>query len=402
MLTKPLHEIAHADLEALGANAIPEGLRLEFKRELNLTTKRQRVDVAADVAAMANTDGGRIVFGIDEVTQPDGTVAGPLTPLTDGRPVSALPDILHAVIDPPPRFDLAQVDVPGGFVLVVEVSRSWADLHMVSGYAQGRYYRRGPKGNVLMSQSEVREAYARILKMKADLDEREREITAPELARRKDTDESLIASALYGSATLLDPRHFQTVVDELQAKVLPALAFAEDMIPMSLKLQGDGYRGVVPWNAKPDEAGSYLAILKNGVIHASYNVALLLHPEKEDIPSDFNSFQAMCRILRALGVARFVFGRVGYWGPARLRYILRSTKPFYLDVRGRMAAAADVYTCGPVDAELRQGSLEPLAKELLDPIFHIFGQPVAPWFGPGGLLKDEHRKTLPEALLKLI
>ncbi len=409
MLTKPLHEVTEGDLDALGANAIPEGLRLEFKRQLDLTTRKQRVDVAADVAAMANTEGGRIAFGVDEVKLPDDTVvAGPIKALTDAKAVSALPDILHSVIDPPPRFDLVQVPVSGGFVLVVEVYRSWADLHMVSGYAQGRYYRRGPKGNVLMGQSEVREAYARILKTKADLDAREAQLTAPELTIRNGTDESVIVTPLYGHATLIDPRHLRALVDELQTQVLRGIDSGE--LSGNLKLEGDGYRSVVPWDAKPEKAILYLAILKNGVIHASYDQALRRDAEAaEGAPYDYSSFQAMFRILRALAVARFVFTRVGYGGPARLRYVLRSALPFYLDrnpsglyVRGPATAAAGEYPTGPVDADLAQGSLQPLAKELLDPIFHVFGQPVAPWFGLDGLLNDEHRKGLPPALLKLI
>lgn len=406
MLRKALHEITEDDLRALQTNAIPEGLRLDYKVRLDLSTKRGRLDLAADVAAMANTEGGRLVYGVEETEVEGWPVAGRLVPLTDPAPVGALLDIVHSVIDPPPRIGLAQVPIAsGGFILVVEVQRAWADLHMVAGYAQGRYYRRGPKGNVLMSQSEVREAYARILKTKADLDAREAEITQSELQLRKDTDESIIVTALYGHAGLLDPREIEAALSELRRDVFPALDLGD--VGSNLKLAGDGFRGVQPWGATPEKAGLYLAVLKNGVVHASHNAAF--HAEKPDTPYNFYSFHAVFRILRALAVARLILSYVGYGGPARLRYVLRSGRPFYVDrdpyerrFGEPTTAPAGVHSFGPVDADIQRGALEPLAKEVIDPVFHLVGELEAPWFETGGLLTEKQRQELPEGLRRLL
>jgi predicted HTH transcriptional regulator len=98
MLSKLLNEIDEADLQSLGHTATPEGLTLEFKRELNLGQNDQKREVAKDVSALANTAGGRLLYGIEEVRQADGSlVAGPIAPLTDGTIPSRLSDVLHSV-----------------------------------------------------------------------------------------------------------------------------------------------------------------------------------------------------------------------------------------------------------------------------------------------------------------
>ena len=60
VLTKPLREIEEIDLQGLAQGAIPEGLTLEFKRELNLDDSKQKKEAAKDVSALANTVGGRL------------------------------------------------------------------------------------------------------------------------------------------------------------------------------------------------------------------------------------------------------------------------------------------------------------------------------------------------------
>jgi predicted HTH transcriptional regulator len=64
---------------------IPESLELEYKGRLELGTKDQRREALKDVSAMANTGGGRLLYGVSEVARPDGAkVAGPINPMTDG------------------------------------------------------------------------------------------------------------------------------------------------------------------------------------------------------------------------------------------------------------------------------------------------------------------------------
>lgn len=145
MLDKNLDEITEGDLLALARIQTPESFRLEFKGMLNLATKEEKKELAKDVSAMANTSGGRIIYGMGEITLSDGSkVAGPIAPLTYGTAQETMENIIATTIHPRPRFRIRRIDVSGGFVLIVEVYPSYdRELHMVTGYGDGRFYRRG-------------------------------------------------------------------------------------------------------------------------------------------------------------------------------------------------------------------------------------------------------------------
>ena len=55
---KQLDTIAYADIDAFCTRNIPEGLRLDYKREMP-------TDLAKLVAAFANTLGGLIILGVE-------------------------------------------------------------------------------------------------------------------------------------------------------------------------------------------------------------------------------------------------------------------------------------------------------------------------------------------------
>ena len=76
-----------ADLEFLCANAVAEGLRLEFKEKEDRTTaalsKGDKKQIAEAVSSFANSDGGTIIFGIKTKRSGDGDVAAELMPIAN-------------------------------------------------------------------------------------------------------------------------------------------------------------------------------------------------------------------------------------------------------------------------------------------------------------------------------
>lgn len=67
MLNKAdLREVTFADLQCLKDNQIPESHTLDYKRDFPFD-KEARLSLAADVVAFANTRGGDLIFGADEL-----------------------------------------------------------------------------------------------------------------------------------------------------------------------------------------------------------------------------------------------------------------------------------------------------------------------------------------------
>lgn len=100
----------------------PESVSLDFKRQLPDAAGRK--SFLHDVSAMANTWGGRIVYGVEE----DRSRAVALSPL-QGDPdaeVNRLADMASSGIEPRlAGLRITTADVPGGYVLIVEVPQQF-------------------------------------------------------------------------------------------------------------------------------------------------------------------------------------------------------------------------------------------------------------------------------------
>jgi hypothetical protein len=82
---------AATDLESLCANAVAEGLRLEFKEKEDSSSaavsRSDKKQIAEAVSSFANSDGGTIVFGIKTKRSGDSDVAAELNPPQPLRPL---------------------------------------------------------------------------------------------------------------------------------------------------------------------------------------------------------------------------------------------------------------------------------------------------------------------------
>ena len=64
-ITRPDFEnLCEADLQTLLDNEAPEGIHIEYKRELYGGTDSEKKEILKDVSSFANTAGGHIVIGI--------------------------------------------------------------------------------------------------------------------------------------------------------------------------------------------------------------------------------------------------------------------------------------------------------------------------------------------------
>lgn len=160
MIDCELNEITEADLQRLIDLPVTEGERIEYKRELNLTSDDVKRKFLASIASFANAKGGDLIFGMEAV---DGRPLR-ITPLADFSldPVllqinalirSGIAPIVYTVN---PR----SVPVTNGEVFVLRVPRTWAGPHMVTYNGDNRFYTRHSTGRVPMVLPEIRTAFA--------------------------------------------------------------------------------------------------------------------------------------------------------------------------------------------------------------------------------------------------
>jgi hypothetical protein len=148
-----------AELVALHIGLVKESLHLEYKASDAIDKKSdpRKLEMARDVSAFANADGGQIIYGMKEKEhEPDGLDAG-----LDPReyPEIWFEQVLQQHVTPllttvkPRHVPLSN----GRVAVVIDIPASNGDPHQVD----GRYYRRHNFNRVAMEHYEVREMFRR-------------------------------------------------------------------------------------------------------------------------------------------------------------------------------------------------------------------------------------------------
>jgi hypothetical protein len=140
---------------AMVRDRVEETASLDFKRQLPAPGRND--DLAKDMAAMANADGGVIVFGITD----DGTgQATGLAPFNLDGAAERVQQIAHSIDVPVTLREsivIDDADDPALGYLVVVIERTRRGPHIVKGLALGR----APRLNYPLSRRQVGELFAK-------------------------------------------------------------------------------------------------------------------------------------------------------------------------------------------------------------------------------------------------
>ena len=141
-----LADVTEGTLLALVAASAREDKTLEFKRDAYGGNDDARAEFLADVSALANTAGGDLVIGIEEVDGAATLLVG-LAGDADAE-VLRLQQMAMAGIQPRlPALDIRAVPVSSGrHAIVLRVGRSYTPPHRVVFKNRNRFYVRGPAG----------------------------------------------------------------------------------------------------------------------------------------------------------------------------------------------------------------------------------------------------------------
>jgi predicted HTH transcriptional regulator len=142
MLTKAdFDSISESDLAELVSAQVPEGASLEYKKELYGNSDSDKKELLKDVSALANTNGGHLVIGVEEK---DG-VANSILSISESNPDSELlrmEQIVRSGIEPPIiGIKMRAVSLTeGGYAIVCRIPKSWIGPHRVVAKNHNRFY----------------------------------------------------------------------------------------------------------------------------------------------------------------------------------------------------------------------------------------------------------------------
>jgi hypothetical protein len=149
-----------AQLDELHANNVKESLHLEYKAAPSVDkTSERKLEMARDVSAFANSDGGQIIYGMTENTdhEPPGHDQG-----VDGSVFTPqwFEQVLQQHVTPTiPNLVIKHIPLAKPMVaVVIDIPSSSGDPHQVS---DGKYYRRHNFNRLPMEHYEIRDAMRR-------------------------------------------------------------------------------------------------------------------------------------------------------------------------------------------------------------------------------------------------
>jgi hypothetical protein len=161
VLLVSLYKIDEALLRQLCADKVPESGTLDFKRELPAPGDGGRVEFLKDVSALANCEGGDLVYGISEGD--DG--AGEVTPIVGTTADDAERRFRQTLDTLEPRIlgvQMRTVSCGAGFVLVVRVPASFDGPHSIKiNGTNRRFVMRNGTTTSDMSYEQLRSAFDR-------------------------------------------------------------------------------------------------------------------------------------------------------------------------------------------------------------------------------------------------
>lgn len=160
MLNGPLENIAEEHLASLVENQVGERRDLEFKRDVPGGGDDEVREFLADVTSLANTAGGDLIFGIEEI---DG-VAGALKGVENADPdnlILRLENSLQSNVEPR-LIGVRSHWVPlasGSGCLVLRIPASLAAPHRINFKKTRRFYGRNSRGKYEMDVDDLRHAF---------------------------------------------------------------------------------------------------------------------------------------------------------------------------------------------------------------------------------------------------
>lgn len=161
MIRKKLEDITEEDIEELILNEELESKTSEYKSELPANTYESKKKFLASVVSFINTNGGDLIFGIQE----DRSTGKPsshegIDLLNPDQEVLRLEQMIRNGIEPIPPSSVYKTKIISqqndNNIYILRLGRSWLKPHRISLNSKSKFYARATNGKYPMDIQEIR------------------------------------------------------------------------------------------------------------------------------------------------------------------------------------------------------------------------------------------------------
>lgn len=382
--------LSEDDLQELLAAGVPEGLRLDYKRELYGQADKDKQEALKDISSFANAFGGHLIIGIEEragiATKIDGLVG-----INPDNEVQRLDQLARSGIEP--RIQGLQVKaVPlqnGAHCIVVRAPRSWAPPHRVSAQGRNKFFVRNSSGVHEASMDELRTFFTTgadlLQRVHAFRQERMRQIVggATIVGGRALTGDGRLILHIIPLASLTS--QFQIELGQIEST---GQAFA----PLEAGTSGNfrfNLDGAVVERGHPDLVG-YTQIYRNGIIESTKGHAVRLDDKDNKIIPAFpveravvSTLERIMAGLRLLEVPPPFVVALSAEGVKDAAY--KVAQNIFDDPEPAIDRANILLPVGQIDEYGQPTDYHRAIRPAFDALWNSAGRPEAAWFNADGV-----------------
>lgn len=370
---KPFSDITIDDIRKLVEDKIQESSILDYKRELT-----SNKDIAKDVSAFANSEGGAIIYGVGE---DENHLPSEINGVEGEKLEEKIENVILTGVRPRLKCAIRPIlinEVPARWVIVVLAPPSLSAPHMVSIDRDNRYYKRFNFSSVPMEEYEVRALFERgksfMERVDKELEARKCGLAVPEPTGSWWT---FISCPLF-----LDDR--LVPIDEEHREWLASMA-----------VRPGSRNTLLPLNPRPSFNGFFMEeeerrveVSRQGVIEYNRRFNGELFPQgREYIPSQWLAEE----FVAFLSFSTELYQKVAYYGPVRVLLRLVNIKGYRLAVGRDWILASKICESQHLP-QIFRGFSVPIsrvellrtAKDILDHLYQAFGYMKCQFFDEEG------------------
>ena len=153
-------DISEGDLKELIDVGVPEGLKIDYKRDLYGTSDNDKKEALKDISSFANSFGGHLIIGFEENSGIPTAITG-LHEINTDAEIQRLENLVRDGIEP--RITGLKIKAilleSGNSVILIRIPKSWNPPHRVSARNINRFYVRNSAGAHEVSVEELRSLF---------------------------------------------------------------------------------------------------------------------------------------------------------------------------------------------------------------------------------------------------
>jgi hypothetical protein len=176
-------KLVESDIKRLVENKIQENKNLDYKRDLNFSKDKDKKEFLFDISAMYNTDGGCLVFGIEEEKDSNNQNTGKPSEIkgieieNSDKLIQQIEDIVKNCTEPSiSHLLIKELKVDSNNVLIIGIPKGLGLPAMVTYNQTNKFYKRRNSGKFAVDVYELNNMFMQnqVLKEKANLFRKER------------------------------------------------------------------------------------------------------------------------------------------------------------------------------------------------------------------------------------